>query len=273
MTVAGSERKLGYDRDLNGRVLRISGTIGVDIKADPLRVGIDDPAHYAAWRLRELLAARGVKVTGAVSARHRPLGPNDDPEVRKDAPAVRPPVQPALARLTPPPLAEDVVRINKESQNLHAELLIRRVGARRGTGSIADGVAEVEAMLAMAGVPRTAWDLSDGSGMSSYNRAAPRGTATMLRWIAGQPWGAAWRASLPIGGVDGTLARRFKGTLLEGKVFAKTGTLNATNALSGYLIAKSGKTLTFSTFANDVPSDASATKYLDAALVAVAEAN
>ena len=104
-------------------------------------------------------------------------------------------------------------------------------------------------------------------------RAAPRGTVKMLRWIAGQPWGAMWRASLPIGGVDGTLARRFKGTALEGKIFAKTGTLNATNALSGYMIAKSGKTLTFSSFANDVPADASATKFIDAALVLVAEAN
>ena len=109
--------------------------------------------------------------------------------------------------------------------------------------------------------------------MSTYNRAAPRGTVQMLRWISAQPWGAAWRATLPIGGVDGTLSRRFKGTLLEGKVFAKTGTINATNALSGYLIAKSGKTLTFASFANDVPADASATKFIDAALVLVAEAN
>ena len=128
-------------------------------------------------------------------------------------------------------------------------------------------------MLDTAGVPRTAWDLSDGSGMSTYNRVAPRGMIKMLRWISAQPWGGAWRASLPIGGVDGTLAKRFKGTVLEGKLFAKTGTINATNALSGYLIAKSGKTLTFSSFANDVPADASATKFIDAALVLVAEAN
>jgi serine-type D-Ala-D-Ala carboxypeptidase/endopeptidase (penicillin-binding protein 4) len=254
-------------------VLRVTGTIGVDATPDPLRLGIDDPAHYAAWRFRRLLEARGVKVTGTVSTRHRPLMPADDPAVRGAAPAARPPMQPALARLTPPPLAEDVVIINKVSQNLHAELLLRRIGLRRGSGSIADGVAEVRAMLEAAGVPRTAWDLSDGSGMSSYNRVAPRGAARMLRWIADQPWGAAWRASLPIGGVDGTLARRFKGTMLEGKVFAKTGTLNATNALSGYMIAKSGKTLTFSSFANDVPADASATRFVDAALLLVAEAN
>lgn len=273
VTVAGSERKIGYDRAPNGTVLRLTGTIGTGVKPDSLRVGIDDPAHYAAWRFRTLLEARGVKVTGGVSARHRAPMPEDDPETRKAVPAARPPVQPALARLTPPPLAEDVVRINKESQNLHAELLLRRVGLKRGSGSIADGMVEVRAMLDTAGVPRTAWDLSDGSGMSTYNRAAPRGMIKMLRWISAQPWGAAWRASLPIGGVDGTLAKRFKGTVLEGKLFAKTGTINATNALSGYLIAKSGKTLTFASFANDVPADASATKFIDAALVLVAEAN
>jgi D-alanyl-D-alanine carboxypeptidase/D-alanyl-D-alanine-endopeptidase (penicillin-binding protein 4) len=273
VTIAGSERKVGFDRAPNGSVLRLTGTIGVDAKADPIRVGIDDPAHYAAWRFRDMLAARGVEVTGTISIRHRALMPGDDPEVRKGAPAARPPAQPVLAKLVPPPLAEDVVRINKESQNLHAELLIRRVGLRRGSGSIADGMAEVRAMLEAAGVSRTAWDLSDGSGMSTYNRVAPRGMIRTLRWIETQPWSAAWRASLPIGGVDGTLARRFKGTLLEGKVFAKTGTINATNALSGYLIAKSGKTLTFASFANDVPADAGATRFVDAALVAIAEAN
>jgi len=273
ITVAGTGSRLGYDRDVNGMVLRLTGTIGADAKPEPLRVGIDDPAHYAAWRFKAMLEARGVKVTGTVSARHRALMPGDDPEMRKGAPAARPPVQLALARLTPPPLAEDVTIINKVSQNLHAELLLRRVGLREGSGSIADGMAEIRAMLEAAGVPRTAWDLSDGSGMSSYNRAAPRGVVKMLRWIAAQPWGAAWRASLPVGGVDGTLTRRFKGTSLEGRLFAKTGTLNATNALSGYLIAKSGKTLTFSAFANDVPADASATRFLDVALVLVAEAN
>lgn len=270
---AGGKTELSFDREVNGRLLRLTGTIAADAEPQTLRMGIDDPAHYAAWRFRTLLAARGVKVSGKVVARHRPLAPADDPEVRKGAPAARTPALPALARLAPPPLAEDVTHINKVSQNLHAELLMRRVGLQRGSGSIADGVAEVATMLESAGVPRTSWDLSDGSGMSSYNRIAPRGTAKMLRWIAAQPWGAAWRATLPIAGQDGTLSKRFKGTALEGKLFAKTGSLNATNALSGYMVAKSGRTLTFSMIANDVPADAGATKYMDAALLLVAEAN
>lgn len=270
---AGGKTDLDFDRPVNSRTLRLTGTIAADAAPQTLRMGIDDPAHYAAWRFRALLKARGVQVSGAVSSRYRPLAPSDDPAVRQGAPVARPPQQPALARLAPPPLAEDIRTINKESQNLHAELLMRRVGLKRGSGSIPDGVAEVETMLQAAGVPRTAWDLSDGSGMSTYNRTAPRSTVRLLRWIAVQPWGAAWRATLPIAGQDGTLAKRFKGTILEGKLFAKTGTINATNALSGYMIAKSGRTLTFSVIANDVPGDVSATRFMDAALVEVAAAN
>lgn len=274
VTVAtGGTTALAFDRLPGTRLLRLTGTIAAGAEPELLRLGIDDPAHYAAWRFKSLLEARGVRVTGEVAARHRPPRPFDDPAVRNGAPPARPPQAEAAARLTPAPLAEDIAAINKTSQNLHAELLLRRIGRQEGTGSIADGLAAVRAMLERAGVPRASYDFSDGSGMSTYNRVAPRGMVVFLRWAAAQPWGGAWRASLPVGGVDGTLARRFKGTTLEKRVFAKTGTLNATSALSGYMIARSGQTLLFSAYANDIPEGAAATSAMDAALVMVAEAN
>ena len=273
VTVTGRETNLVVDRMPAGDLVRLSGTVAAGAAPELLRLGIDDPAHFAAWRFRTLLEARGVRVGGQVGVRHRPAGPLDDPKRRGGAPSPRPPRQAPLAKLIPPPLAADVVRINKVSQNLHAELMLRRLGLVSGTGSIADGVAAVQAMMEQAGVPRTGWDISDGSGMSTYNRLAPRGVATLLRWIAAQPWGARWRETLPIAGVDGTLARRFGGTPLEGRLFAKTGTLNATNALSGYMTAKSGRTLIFSAYANDVPEGVTATKAMDEALALIAEGN
>jgi D-alanyl-D-alanine carboxypeptidase/D-alanyl-D-alanine-endopeptidase (penicillin-binding protein 4) len=151
--------------------------------------------------------------------------------------------------------------------------MLRRVGLARGTGSIADGVAAVAAMMEQAGVPRAGWDISDGSGMSTYNRMAPRAIVAFLRWAAAQPWGPAFRESLPIAGVDGTLASRFRDTPLQRRLFAKTGSLNATHALSGYMIGRSGRMLTFSFYANDVPDGAAATATMDAALQLIAEAN
>lgn len=269
---AGGKTDIAFDRLPFDRTIRFTGTIAADAPPRTLRFGIDDPAHYAAWRLAALLRERGVKVSGTVTSRYRATELSDDPTKRTALPPrAAEPVW--IAALTPPPLAEDVRTINKVSQNLHAELLLRRTGLIDGTGSVADGQAKVAAMFAAAGVPRTAFDFSDGSGMSTYNRIAPRGMVTLLDWIARQPWGTAWRETLPVGGVDGTLARRFKGTALEGRIFAKTGSINATNALAGYMLAKSGKLLSFAAYANDVPGDASGTPMIDAALVAVAEAN
>jgi serine-type D-Ala-D-Ala carboxypeptidase/endopeptidase (penicillin-binding protein 4) len=258
-TVASGPTTINFDRAPNGFVVRLTGVIAAGAAPERLALGIDDPAHYAAWRFREMLVARGVKVNGDVLVRHRNTLPS-------------PPEAAALATLTPPPLIEDLTLINKTSQNLHAELMLRRLGARTGAGSIADGLAVVRTMLDRAGVTPRQSTFSDGGGMSTYNRIAPRGMVRLLRWIAVQPWGAAWRATLPVGG-EGMLTRRYAGTALAGRIFAKTGTLNATSALSGYLVAKSGRTLTFSSFANDIPDGDNAARAVDAALLAIAEAN
>ncbi len=283
---AGSAMTLDFDREPNGYVLHLSGAIPAGAAPETLALGIDDPARYAAWRLLSMLEARGVKVGGTVKVRHRLLAPagaacGEVVPLPPAAPAcagrqtsVPVPVPlPALARLNPAPLAADLTLINKVSQNLHAELMLRRLGALNGSGSIADGQVLVAAMLARAGVPRVAYDFSDGSGMSSYNRVAPRGVVTLLRWIALQPWGAAWAATLPIGAVDGSLAHRFAGTVLAGRIFAKTGTLNASSALAGYLIGRSGRRLTFASYAGDIPEGVPARAAVDAALVLIAEAN
>jgi D-alanyl-D-alanine carboxypeptidase/D-alanyl-D-alanine-endopeptidase (penicillin-binding protein 4) len=279
LTVAGGATDLGYDRLPGSFTVRLTGTIAAGAEPELLRLGIDDPAHYAAWRLRALLEARGVRVSGRALARYRSLPaarPAAAPAAAEPRPRPAPPVvapDASLARLVPPPLGEDLVLTTKVSQNLHAELLLRRLGRVNGSGAIADGSAMVAAMLERAGLARAAWDFSDGSGMSTYNRIAPRGAVTFLRWAAAQPWGAAWRAGLPVGGVDGTLAKRFRGTPLEGRLFAKTGSLNATASLSGYLVARSGRTLTFSIHANDIPEGAAATETMDAALVMIAAEN
>jgi len=251
---------LELERLPGSRTLRLAGTIAVGAKPQHIHLGIDDPADYAAGRLAALLTARGVRVTGRVLVRHR-----GDP-----APAAP---RTLVARLTPPPLLADLRETMKTSQNLHAELFLRRLGKVGGGGAIADGLARVRAMLQQPGIPPRAAELSDGSGMSTYNRVSPRGVVALLRWARQQPWGTAWAATFPVGGVDGTLARRFRGGLLEGKVFAKTGTLNQTSALAGYFTARSGRTYAFAAYANDVPEGVPASKAVDSALELIAAEN
>jgi D-alanyl-D-alanine carboxypeptidase/D-alanyl-D-alanine-endopeptidase (penicillin-binding protein 4) len=108
----------------------------------------------------------------------------------------------------------------------------------------------VRQFLTGAGVSDSDFFLFDGSGMSANDRIAPRALTQLLSYASHQPWGAAWRNTFPVAGVDGTLSGRFKSSPVKGRVWAKTGTLNETNALSGYLAANSGQTLAFSVMVN-----------------------
>ena len=274
-TVAGSDNALDIRRLPGSDTLVVDGTLGQDAEPEQYRLGVDDPARRAAWRFARLLEARGVVVSGEIAGRYRPLSPDDDPENRGGMPATHAPPETMFAQLPPEALDADMVTINKQSQNLHAELMLRRVAKLQGSGSIADAQLALADMMTAAGQPRDGFVLADGSGMSSYNRVSPRVTARLLAWAAGEDWGESWRATLPVGGVDGTLARRFAGTPLDGRIFAKTGSLNASRALSGYMVAASGEVLVFSAFANDIPpgGEGAAIGAMDAALLAVAAAN
>ena len=99
VTVAGTTEAVVAERAPGSRLVRLTGTIGASAAPTTLHFSIDDPAHYAAWRLGTLLEARGVVVTGAIGTRHRPLAPQDDPAVRGTAPPPRPPTPELLASL------------------------------------------------------------------------------------------------------------------------------------------------------------------------------
>jgi D-alanyl-D-alanine carboxypeptidase/D-alanyl-D-alanine-endopeptidase (penicillin-binding protein 4) len=157
----------------------------------------------------------------------------------------------ALATHISVPVAEDIMVTNKISQNLHAELLLRMLGKTFAKdGSLAQGTRVVRQFLIDAGISDGDFFFYDGSGMSMDDRIAPRAYTKLLTYAARQPWGAAWRETFPIAGTDGTLASRFRNSPLKGRLWAKTGTLNESIALSGYMTANSGKTIAFSILIN-----------------------
>lgn len=277
-SAADVDRALRIERFPGARSVRLFGSVPAG--AEPLQFGlaIDNPAERTALRFADLLVERGI-IISAVQTRHRPLNLSDEaPDEEENAqegssePLSRPSGQ-LLATLTASPLQESLRRISKDSENLHADIALRRLGLLRGSGSRDFGVAALEAFLQDAGVDPLGYAVHGGSGMSVYNRISPRAMVQLLSFAKTQPWFADWLSDQPIGGIDGSLARRFKGTALEGKIFAKTGTLNGANALSGVMIAASGRELLFSIIANDRPSSTrSAIPEMDAALVRIAEA-
>jgi D-alanyl-D-alanine carboxypeptidase/D-alanyl-D-alanine-endopeptidase (penicillin-binding protein 4) len=262
MTIAvpGQAAQPGVDRRPGSMLVRTWGTA----PAEGLHVAIavEDPAEFIAAAFKDALMRRGVTIAGTTTSRHKyPLGTGDfaaeraQPIVltRSEPSVVAAPLEGrrVLATRTSPPVAEDVKVINKVSENLHSELLLRLLGKVYGTdGSFAQGTRVVRQFLVGAGVADGDFFFYDGSGMSPEDRIAPRAITQLLAYASRQAWGPGWRDTLPVAGVDGTLAAHFKNSPLKGKLSAKTGTLNEVNALSGYLTAASGKTLAFSILVN-----------------------
>jgi D-alanyl-D-alanine carboxypeptidase/D-alanyl-D-alanine-endopeptidase (penicillin-binding protein 4) len=166
-----------------------------------------------------------------------------------------------------PTVLSDVIYTLKVSQNLHAELLLHLLGKEfADDGSTAQGVKVIrQFLLQAAGVQPSDFILYDGSGLSSHDLVAPRALTQLLSYAAKQTWFDTFKSALPVGGVDGSLAGRFSGQnqpQLKGKVFAKTGSLGESRALSGYLTAASGQTVIFSIMDDNHPPGSSADRTL-----------
>lgn len=211
--------------------------------------GIDNPAASlpSATQAPPPPAAQ----TGA-APQTNPSTPLSGTPAQRAPDADQPSTNKVLAEHFSTPLVDDIRVINKTSQNLHAELALRLVGKlRRSGGSFEGGIAAVKQFLMQAGLKEDAFTFLDGSGLSRRDLVTPAATVQLLQYAARQPWGAAFEESLPVSGVDGSLADRFQNTPAAGKVHAKTGSLSHVNALSGYGQTQAGKRFVFSIFCNN----------------------
>jgi D-alanyl-D-alanine carboxypeptidase/D-alanyl-D-alanine-endopeptidase (penicillin-binding protein 4) len=157
-----------------------------------------------------------------------------------------------LASYQSKPLIEDVRVINKVSQNLHAEILLRLLGREKGTaGTVEGGLEVLRGFLNQASVPSDQYLFYDGSGLSRQNLATPHAVVQLLRYAASQPWGASFRETLSVAGVDGSLAERFPHLDPHTHVYGKTGSLGGVKALSGYATTARGQQIAFSILSNN----------------------
>jgi D-alanyl-D-alanine carboxypeptidase len=156
-----------------------------------------------------------------------------------------------LAEHLSPPMREVVALINKPSDNLITEITLKTLGKEvRGEGTTAAGVQVLREFLQSAGLEMGAVHIVDGSGLSRINGVSPENFVRLLEHMHRSPHAEAFRQSLPVYGVDGTLRNRLRGTPVQGNGYAKTGSLNRVSSVSGYLRTKSGRWLAFSIIMN-----------------------
>lgn len=255
-------RKIYINREPGSNQLTLWGNIPTDDAGANESLAIEDSADFAAKVFQAMLEKRGIVVYGKARARHNELATLNTVTVTASAPAAgggestAQPVRPTptvLASYESQPLSQDLRVINKVSQNLHAELMLRLLGREKGTaGTIESGREVMRGFLTQAGIQGDEYVFFDGSGLSRQNLVTPHAIVKLLTYATSQPWGAAYRDTLPVAGVDGSLSDRFKAEPeVHGRVRAKTGSLGHVNCLSGYAETETGDRIVFSIMANN----------------------
>lgn len=246
--------------ELPGQVV-LTGQIPVDSRGRKFQFAADDPARYAALAFKATLASLGIEVAGDVVARHSL--PEQMASLRSIAPSQSRDQDARLAETGSAQIAEAIRVVNKDSQNLHAEMLMREVALQEsGVGSREAAVENLRRFLAEAGLRTGEFALHDGSGLSRHNLVAPVATVRLLEYMWHSEDREVFLDSLPVAGHDGTLDWRFQRGGARGRIRAKTGSMSHVLALSGYAEGADGATYAFSILANNFGMASSSTRKL-----------
>jgi D-alanyl-D-alanine carboxypeptidase/D-alanyl-D-alanine-endopeptidase (penicillin-binding protein 4) len=253
VTVAGRTRDVRIHRAPGTNHITVSGRIGTAVVNWSDHVAIEDPALFFAHTLAKVLEEAGVRILGKVRRITAEEVAAATAKGALGAAAARGRARHVLVEHRSK-LLLDLPVINKRSQNLHAEILLKALGrAQGGDGSVAAGARSLERFLREQKIDAAGLAVADGSGLAHENRATARQLARTLHALRAQACFTAFRDSLPLGGVDGSLDDRFrKRRDLVGRVWAKTGTIRGVSALSGY-VERDGIVWSFSVLVNSLP--------------------
>lgn len=260
-TGQGWEAWMGIERSSDGRQVTLRGEIPLRHAGLKYNLAVPDADVFAGQLLKFALAQRGISVTGGVKTRRLlALDVLEQGKVSLDRAKRLQALyseERKLASVTTLPLRETLKIMMKASHNLYAEMLLRNLGARTtGVGSVETGAAALERFLEKTGTPKNGLSLNDGSGLSRKNLITPESVVRVLQYMEQHPHRAVFLDLLPVAGRDGTLKNRMKKGPASEHIFAKTGTIEFVNTLSGYAIGKGGERLAFSIMVNNVTATA-----------------
>jgi serine-type D-Ala-D-Ala carboxypeptidase/endopeptidase (penicillin-binding protein 4) len=211
---------------------------------------VPNPGNYLVGEFREILTNSGIQVVKSTLVKRIPASPNEI----------------ELAAVLSPPLSRLIYETNQSSNNVYAEAILKTLGRLQDPTSLdssVSGVNAVRAILTDLGVNPKQYSMVDGSGLAERDRASAEAMVQTLQAMAERPEAKAFRRSLAVAGQSGTLTNRMVNTSAAGILSAKTGTLQGSIALSGYVNPPSYVPIVFSMIVNTDESPATARVAID----------
>jgi serine-type D-Ala-D-Ala carboxypeptidase/endopeptidase (penicillin-binding protein 4) len=238
--VESGSNSVAMDRPMHSNVITLSGTVVAGSAPFERTPTITNPTRFYVTALKESLEAAGIQVGGsAVDIDDLDAWPHETLDL------------PLLATHQSPPLERIVPMFMKRSQNMYGETLVYAMGwHENGTGTFAGGRQVVERELGAMGIERNRLRFADGSGLSRYNHVSPRMINTINRRMYESDLRDLWLESQAVAGQDGTLRNLRSDALQNADLRAKTGTLFAVRALSGFITTAGEERLLFSIINN-----------------------
>ncbi len=251
--VRGTQNAIWLTRHAESNNITLGGQTNAST-GYPVSVTIHDPPMFAATVFAETLQKAGITVTGVV--RRDPTNRAAYAQADEVARAAW-----TFIAAHETPLQTVLARTNKDSMNLYAEALLKRIGyaTTQQPGSWENGRGAIIQYLTKLGIPQEQYRIDDGSGLSRENRLSPNAIIKVLTANFHAPHREQYITSLAIADIDGTFANRFTGTDLRGRVFGKSGYINGVSSFSGYLRAKDGQWYAFSIIMNGIPAGTNST--------------
>ena len=238
---AGGTKDILIERQHGTNNIVITGTVPVGGTVTREWIAVWEPSNYALNLFKKALDKKGIKFKGdsKVALGKTPAGSE------------------ILTTKESMTLKELFIPFMKLSNNGHAEILTKEMGkVVYGEGSWEKGIQVIEETSAKFGLNMDSIMIRDGSGMSHVNMIPSNEITGLLVAIQKEPWYESFLNSLPVAGkserfVGGSLRNRMKTEPTAGNVKAKTGSLTAVSALSGYAKTKDGELLVFSILINN----------------------
>jgi D-alanyl-D-alanine carboxypeptidase/D-alanyl-D-alanine-endopeptidase (penicillin-binding protein 4) len=227
---------LDFTRNRASNVIKIFGNLPLGSQDVTESITIEDPARFFVTVFYEVLRKSGIEITETPQIQKIENYHNLD----------------TLFIYKSPDMAKIIKEVNKRSNNFYAEQMLKTLGSEfLKNGSAESGVKVVDEWLSSIGISPNEFIMVDGSGLSRMNLIAPYATADLLRYMYNHPNFKYYYDSLPIGGIDGTLKERMRGSRAKGNVHAKTGFVEHVRNLSGYLYDFDGKPYLFVIMVNN----------------------